>query len=44
MPVYISDPDFSCGRTDGMGRTDGPTKGSRRGPRGPKNGKPEGDK
>ena len=33
MPVY-SDPDFSCG-TDG---TDGPTEGSTRGPRGPKNG------
>ena len=32
MPVY-SDPDFSCGRT---GR-DGPTEGSTRGPRGPKN-------
>ena len=32
MPVY-SDPDFSCG-TDG---TDGPTEGSTRGPRGPKN-------
>ena len=31
MPVY-SDPDFYCG----TGRTDGPTKGCTRGPRGPK--------